>query len=95
MMNDEESIELLKQQTPADKPSDMDILGWTAERELLTTIVDVLAQIHATLIQVHSEGHKRPPVEPMRRPVTVLDKVEAKRAIEDHRELVRKLLPGR
>lgn len=66
--------------------------GWTYERELLTTVVDVLGQIHATLIQVNSENARRPVVEPMRRPKTALDRVEAKRSVAEHEERVRQWL---
>lgn len=71
----------------------MNTLGWTAERHLLATIVDTLGVIHATLVQVHSKEGKRPPVEPLRRPITIIDRIEAKQALAEHRERVRKMTP--
>lgn len=71
------------------------LLGWTYERELLTLIVDVLNQMHATMVQVNSADGKRPAVEMLRRPVTALNKVEAQQEILDHQERVAKFLPGR
>jgi hypothetical protein len=70
-------------------------LGWTYERELLTLIVDVLNQMHATMVQVNSADGKRPSVEMLRRPVTALNKVEAQQGILEHQERVAKFLPGR
>lgn len=68
-------------------------LGWTPERELLTTICDLLAQLHATLIQVNTTNGRRPDVTPLRRPSTALDRIQAKADREAHRERVRLFLP--
>jgi hypothetical protein len=92
-MNDEESIELLRRQASEVKKPELSILGWTPERDLLATAVDVLNEMHATLIQINSKDAKRPPVVHMRRPVTALDRIEAKQIAEDHKERVRKFLP--
>ncbi len=92
-MADEESIDQLKTQTGTDlcvKPS---LLGWTAERDMLATIIDVLSEMHATLIQVNSKDAKRPSVVHMKRPESVLDKIELIQAREAHEERVRKFLP--
>lgn len=92
VMSDADSVvELLERS--GTEPTTFGTLGWTYERELLTLIVDILNQMHATLVQVNSDNGKRPPVEPMRRPVTVLDKVEAQQGLLAHQERVRKFLP--
>lgn len=92
-MNDEESIELLRRQVSEVKKPELSILGWTPERDLLANAVDVLNEMHATLIQINSKDAKRPPVVHIRRPVTALDRIEAKQIAEDHKERVRKFLP--
>lgn len=92
-MADADSVSELLKRSGADNIATFGMLDWTHDRELLTLIVDVLNQMHATLVQVNSSDGKRPAVEPMRRPVTVLDKIEAQQNIEDHRERVAKFLP--
>lgn len=92
MVDDKESIELLAKQAPLEKPTKITAFGWTAERELLATIVDVLSEMHATLIQVNSEKGRRPAVEHVKRPTNVLDVIEHKQIMETHRELVAKLM---
>lgn len=93
-MDDTESIELLAKQDPTDNPTRITALGWTAERELLATIIDVLSEMHATLIQVNSEGAKRPSVDHVRRPVNVMERIERKQALADHEALVSKMMGG-
>lgn len=70
----------------------LSMAGWTPERELLATIVDVLTELHATLIQANSEKGKRPPVQHLPRPWTVIEKVETKKAVAEHRERVKLFL---
>jgi vacuolar-type H+-ATPase subunit I/STV1 len=94
MLKDEETAELLWDRAATDQPTTMDTVGWTPERELLTTIVDVLSEMHATLIQVNTKDGKRPPVERMSRPTSIFEKIEHKQAVEAHRERVRKLIGG-
>lgn len=72
---------------------DMPLVGWTTDHDLLTTIIDVLNNLHATLIQVNDGKGRRPDVAPLPRPATALAKVEAKQLIENHRRLVAMLLP--
>jgi hypothetical protein len=93
-MNDTDSVEILQKRKKPAEETQLTTLGWTAERDLLTSIVEVLAHIHATLIQVHSKEGKRPDVEPLRRPHTIVDRVEARQAWEEHRERVSKMLPA-
>lgn len=71
------------------------MVDWTPERDLLTTIVDVLNQLHATLIAVNSEGGKRPDFKAMPRPYTAIGQVERDIAYEEHLERVRQFLPNR
>ena len=93
-MEDGDSVvELLKRS--GTEPTTFGLLGWTHERELLTLIVDILNQTHATIVQANSDDGKRPAVEMMRRPVTILNKVAAQQEILDHQERVAKFLPGR
>lgn len=94
MLADPESVEeiLNRQRENGSKPS-IPLAGWTTEHDLLTTIIDVLNNLHATLIQVNDERGRRPDVTPLPRPSTALEKVEAKQAIEVHRRLVAMALP--
>lgn len=94
-MQDEDAVNemLRRQHRDDDKSVELGFLGWTPERDLLTTICDVLQQIHATLVQVNSENGQRPDVKPMVRPRGVIEKVEAKQALIDHRERVKLLTP--
>lgn len=69
------------------------MLDWTYERELLTTICDLLAQFHATFIQANSSDGKRPSISPLPRPKTALDRLAARRAREAHEARVRMLRP--
>lgn len=89
-MNDPESVELISQEmrksSETQRPT---MLGWTAELNLLATVVDVLSEMHATLIQINSEGNKRPNVVHIERPVTALERVESKLAIIEHRRRVK------
>lgn len=89
-MDDEESVESILAR--GGERASFGMQGWTYERELLTTVVDVLGQIHATLVQVNSENGRRPVVEPLKRPRTALDRVEAKRAVAEHEQRVRQWL---
>lgn len=75
------------------RPAGLTLAGWTYERELLTTIVDVLNQLHATLIQVNSEKGDRPPVDALPRPKTALDRIQAQRAVREHRARVALMRP--
>lgn len=91
MGDDESVIEMLNRSVEASTA--FGTLDWTHERELLTLIVDVLNQLHATIIQVNSEKGKRPAIDPMPRPVTVLNKIETQQNIAAHQERVKKFLP--
>lgn len=91
VMDDEESVASLLDQE--EQAATFGLRDWTYERELLTAVIDALNGIHATLIQVNSEGGKRPEVDPMRRPTTALDRLEARRAKEQHEQRVRLLRP--
>lgn len=93
VMDDEESVAGLLDQEADREPGAFGLRDWTHERELLTAIVDQLGALHATLIQVNSDGGKRPEWEPMRRPKTALDRMEARRAKEAHEQRVRMLRP--
>lgn len=93
-MDDGESVtELLRNMGTRTEKTTFGLLGWTYERELLTLIVDVLNQLHATTVQAHSVDGKRPAVEMLKRPVTALNRVEAQQEILDHQERVAKFLP--
>lgn len=92
VMGDDDSVaEMLNR--PVSESASFGTLDWTHERELLTLIVDVLNQLHATIIQVNSDKGKRPAIDPMPRPVTVLNKVETQQNMAAHQERVRKFLP--
>lgn len=90
-MNDSESVELISQNMKTDegKSERPSSLGWTAELNLLATVVDVLSEMHATLIQINSEGNKRPTVAHIPRPASPVEKVEAKLAIIEHKRRVK------
>ena len=91
LMDDPESIEMMAQQVAADKKKTVrqTMLGWTTEVSLLATIIDVLSEMHATLIQVNSKDSRRPSVSHVRRPASALDRIEAKQALSEHRQRVR------
>lgn len=91
VLADEESVEQILSRKDADetKPS-IPLAGWTTDHDLLSTVVDVLNNLHATLIQVNSEKGQRPDVKPMRRPETAIDRVATRRDIEEHLDRVRK-----
>lgn len=91
MGDDESVIEMLNRSV--ETSTAFGTLDWTHERELLTLIVDVLNQLHATIIQANSEKGKRPAIDPMPRPVTVLNKIETQQSIAAHQERVKKFLP--
>lgn len=91
VMDDEDAVAAL--QAEPDGPSAFGMQGWTYERELLTTVVDVLGQLHASFIQANSDDGKRPKVEPMLRPRTALDRMRSRQVLEEHRNLVRLLRP--
>lgn len=92
LLEDEETAASLSERSEHTTGS-FGMVGWTYERELLTTICDLLLQLHATFIQANSEDGHRPPVDPMPRPKTALDRVEARMAREAHRQRVRLLRP--
>lgn len=96
-MSDEDSVaELLKRQsTDGDDAPPMSFVDWTPERDLLTTIGDILNQLHATLIAANSKNGDRPSTDPLPRPVSVVEKVERRQIIELHDDIVSKFLPGR
>jgi hypothetical protein len=93
-MDDPESVDsILRSESDDEKKKGIPLAGWKTEHDLLSAIVDVLNNLHATLIQVNDEKGRRPEVHPMPRPTTALGRVEAKQAIEDHRALVAKFRP--
>lgn len=93
VLADEESMEqVLSQEDNAESKSAIPLAGWTTDHDLLTTVIDVLNSLHATLVQVNSEKGQRPDVKPMPRPETAIERVEAKQAIDEHLERVRKFL---
>jgi len=90
LVADEDSVRRLL----SDKPGDgrLSMAGWTPERDLLTTIAEILNEMHATLIQANSEKGKRPATERMPRPWTAFEKVAAKQAYDEHKQRVRLFL---
>lgn len=96
-MTDEDSVaELLKRQDiDGDDAPPMSFVDWTPERDLLTTIADILNQLHATLVAVNSEKGKRPDIDPLPRPTSVVEKVEHKQIKELHNSIVAQFLPNR
>lgn len=94
-MDDEKSVsELLATTKPDDdEPFVFGYTGWTYERELLTTVCDLLQQFHASFIQANSDKGTRPTVDPMPRPTTALDRVRARQVIENHYNLVALMRP--
>jgi hypothetical protein len=93
MMEDPEAVERLMQRSSGGDKKGLTLVGWRTEHDLLTTIIDLLNHLHATLIQVNDEKGRRPDVTLMPRPGTALTKVEAKKAIQQHRDLVARFLP--
>lgn len=85
-------MEQLLERRGEEKPG-IPLVGWTTTHELLATVVDVLNHLLATLVQVHDEQGRRPDVSPMARPVTALDRVEARQARDAHRRRVAMMRP--
>jgi hypothetical protein len=84
--------QVFSQEDDEESKSSIPLAGWTTDHDLLTTVIDVLNSLHATLVQVNSEKGQRPDVKPMPRPETAIERVEAKQAIDEHLERVRKFL---
>lgn len=91
VLDHEESAAELLRGGPASTRFGM--LGWTYERDLLTSILDSMAHLNATLIQVNSKDGQRPTVNPSPRPRTAIDRLEAREALEAHRQRVRMWAP--
>lgn len=91
-MDDPESVQEILDR-PGSKSKGIPLVGWASEHDLLTTIIDVLNNVHATLIQVNDEKGRRPEVSPMPRPITAVTRVEAKQAIDEHRRRVAMMTP--
>jgi hypothetical protein len=92
-MDDPESVDsILRSESDDEKKKGIPLAGWKIEHDLLSAIVDVLNNLHATLIQVNDEKGRRPDVQPMPRPTTAVEKVAARQAIEAHHERVAKLI---
>lgn len=96
-MTDEDTLaELLKRQgIDGDDVPPMSFVDWTPERDLLTTIADILNQLHATLVAANSERGKRPDIDALPRPASVVEKVERRQIKELHNSIVAQFLPGR
>jgi hypothetical protein len=95
VMTDEDSVKQLLNRVDGDKSPPMSYVGWTPERDLLTTIADILNGIHATLVQVNDERGNRPDIDPLPRPTTVIDRVERIQTIELYDSIVSQFLPGK
>lgn len=68
--------------------------GWTPERELLTSQAELLMSIRALLIGAKfSKSGKPPKVQPMPRPRTAADRVEAVRSRRKRQHLLGQLFP--
>lgn len=95
VLEDDDSVEQLLARTRDgdESKSTFGMQGWTYERELLTTIVDALGQLHATLIQVNSENGRRPDIPMLGRPRTAIDRVEKRQAWREHKRRVSMLIP--
>ncbi|MBN9108564.1 MAG: hypothetical protein J0I34_07255 [Pseudonocardia sp.] len=65
----------------------MSLVGWTAERELLTELLHAVRAMHSTLIGVNSKSGKPPEVPKPQRPRTLVDDLR-KRADRDEAERV-------
>lgn len=66
---------------------------WTPERALLTVIVEWLQALYSITVAANSTNGKGPPVKPMPRPVTAVDRWEKRRSTEIGRSLLAQLLP--
>lgn len=93
VLADEESVAEMMQRMSG-KDTSIPLVGWTTDHDLLSTIIDALNQLHATLVQVNTESGKRPDVAFTKRPDTAIARVEARRSIEAHRARV-KMMTGR
>lgn len=73
------------------EPSSFGMRDWTHERDLLSTLIDEVRLMHATLYSSH--GGKNFPFKPMPRPVTALQRVDRRQKLDRHRERVRLVIP--
>ena len=71
----------------------MPLTEYTTVVALLSTLVDAVVEMHATLIAANSKGGKRPKVNHAPRPVTAVMRVEKQRTRSVLAEIERKLLP--
>jgi hypothetical protein len=94
VLSDVDSVrELLARGDGDDEEPRLSFVDWTPERDLLTTIADILNGIHATLIQVNDERGRRPDIGALPRPTTVIEKVEKQQIIALHQSIVAQFLP--
>jgi hypothetical protein len=66
----------------------MSLVGWTAERELLTGLLDAVQQMHATLIAANSERGRRPEVPKPHRPRTLVDDLRLRRDRDEAQQVI-------
>jgi uncharacterized membrane protein YkvA (DUF1232 family) len=76
-------------------PDHFGLAGWTHDCELLTLLVDEIRSLHSTLVAVNSRRGKGFKFAPMPRPVTALDRVQRRRRLARHDDLVAKATRNR
>lgn len=90
IVDDEELAERLAEIEPA---KSFGMAEWTPERALLTVAVEWLQALYSITVAANSKNGKGPPVKPMPRPVTAVDRWEKRRSAEIGRTLLAQLLP--
>jgi hypothetical protein len=90
ILDDEELAERIAEQ-PAS--SSFGMHEWTPERALLTVMVDWLQAIYSITVAANSKNGKGPPVKPLPRPVTAVDRLEQRRRLEMGRAIMAQMFP--
>lgn len=73
------------------EPTGFGMRDWTYERELLSTLIDEVRSMHATLYTAH--GGKDFPFTPTPRPRTALDRIERRERYARHEQRIKLVLP--
>ncbi len=84
------AAEMLRQDRPEPRPQRR-MSDWTPEVELLSVVVDRLAELSQTVAA--SRGAKPRQIAPAPRPVTATDRVRERQRLVKHRSIVARVLP--
>lgn len=89
--DDEVALRLLDE--PEGPRSEMDLVGWTYERELLAGIFEAVLRLTSITIAANSKDGKPPPVTPLPRPQTAVQRVRHLKVLRDLENVVTAFRP--